>query len=394
MSPASLAGRSRIPAAHGERRTSRMRTAVLEKRTNGMAAAPACVDAAEEAGLRYVGDHRPGISRRRQGNGFTYVDAKGKPVRDGETLTRIRSLVIPPAWNDVWICADPKGHIQAIGRDAKGRKQYRYHPRWRTVRDGNKYGRMAAFGQSLPTIRRQVEKDLALPGMPRAKILATVVKLLEVTLIRVGNEEYARRNESFGLATMRDRHVSVNGSSLRFEFRGKSGVRHAVEVHDPRLAAIVRRSRHMPGYELFQYLDEEGVRRTIDAADVNEYLRGITGADCTAKDFRTWAGTVLAFRYLNDLPPAGSMRDAKRNVLKTIEWVAERLGNTKTVCRKCYIHPAVLQAYLEQGSIPPAPRGGSPRNNPRGSAEEERRLLAFLRHRRAVTRKGVKSACA
>jgi DNA topoisomerase-1 len=302
---------------------------------------------ARSAGLRYVDDRRPGISRIKHGKGMSYHAPDGRLVRDGETLTRIRSLAVPPAWRDVWICPDSDGHVQATGRDARGRKQYRYHPRWRQVRDGNKYERMIAFGRALPRIRKRVAKDLARPGLPREKILATVVRLLEVTLIRVGNEEYAKHNDSFGLATMRDRHVKVNGSALRFQFRGKSGVVHAVDLEDRRLAHIVRQSRDLTGYELFQYVDAEGERRTIDAADVNAYLKSIAGDEFTAKDFRTWAGTVLAARALNEVAAFDSKTQAKRNILRAVEAVAKRLGNTTAVCRKCYIHPEVVNAYLD-----------------------------------------------
>jgi DNA topoisomerase-1 len=303
--------------------------------------------AARSAGLRYVDDRRPGISRVKRGSGVSYRGPDGRPIRDRETLTRICSLAVPPAWRSVWICPDPQGHVQATGRDAKGRKQYRYHPRWREVRDSTKYERMIAFGRALPVIRKRVEKDLALPGLPREKILATVVRLLEVTLIRVGNEEYAKRNDSFGLATMRDRHVHVNGSALRFEFRGKSGIAHAVDLEDRRLARIVRQSRDLPGYELFQYIDDAGERRAIDAADVNAYLKSIAGDEFTAKDFRTWSGTVLAARALHEVAAFDSQAQAKRNVLRAIEAVAKRLGNTRAVCRKCYIHPEVVNAYLD-----------------------------------------------
>lgn len=298
------------------------------------------------AGLHYIDVHHPGISRRWRGGGFAYFYPDGRLVRDKEILTRIRSLTIPPAWQDLWICRDAQGHIQAIGRDAKGRKQYRYHPTWRVARDGNKYGRMAAFGRSLPTIRRRVESDLALPDLPREKILATVVRLLDVTLIRVGNEEYARQNDSFGLATLRDRHVAVNGTSIRFEFFGKSGIRHAVAVQDRRLASIIRKSRDLPGYELFQYLDERGARHTINAADVNEYLKRIAGEEFTAKDFRTWAGTVLAARALSLSSPSKSQAETKRCITRAVEVVARQLRNTKAVCRKCYIHPDIMTAFL------------------------------------------------
>jgi DNA topoisomerase I len=336
--------------------------------------------AARLAGLRYVEDRRPGITRVRHGQGVGYRGPDGRPICDGETLTRIRSLAVPPAWRNVWICPDANGHLQATGRDAKGRKQYRYHPRWREVRDGNKYERMIAFGRALPLIRKRVQKDLARPGLPREKILATVARLLEVTLIRVGNEEYAKQNESFGLATMRNRHVRVNGSALRFQFRGKSGVLHAVDLEDRRLARIVRRSRDLPGYELFQYVDADGDRRTIDAADVNAYLKSIAGDEFTAKDFRTWAGTVLAARALREVAAFGSKAQAKRNVLRAVEAVAKRLGNTTAVCRKCYIHPEVVNAYFDGTLAASLNRkaGLELRSNMRDLSPEEAAVLALL----------------
>ena len=338
--------------------------------------------AARSAGLRYVDDRRPGISRQRRGKGFSYVHIDGRPMCDGETLTRIRSLVIPPAWRDVWICPDPNGHLQATGRDARGRKQYRYHPRWREVRDGNKYERMIAFGRALPLIRRRVQKDLARPGLSREKILATVVRLLELTLIRVGNEEYAKSNDSFGLATMRDRHVQVNGSMLRFQFRGKSGIVHTVDLEDRRLARIVRRSRELPGYELFQYIDEAGERRAIDAADVNAYLKAIAGNEFTAKDFRTWAGTVLAARALSEFTTVDSQAQAKRNVMRAIESVAKRLGNTKAVCRKCYVHPDLVNAYLDGRLVASLKRkaGRELRSRLHDLSSEEAAVLALLHY--------------
>jgi DNA topoisomerase-1 len=336
--------------------------------------------AARSAGLRYVDNRRPGISRVRQGKGMSYRSPDGRTIRDGETLTRIRSLAVPPAWRDVWICPDSEGHVQATGRDARGRKQYRYHPRWREVRDSNKYERMVAFGRALPFIRRRVEKDLAQPRLPREKILATVVRLLEVTLIRVGNEEYARQNDSFGLATMQDRHVRVNGSALRFQFRGKSGILHEVDVHDRRLARIVRQSRDLPGFELFQYVDADGERRTIDAVDVNMYLKSIAGDEFTAKDFRTWAGTVLAARALRELAVFDSQAQAKRNVLRAVEAVAKRLGNTRAVCRKCYIHPEVVNAYLDGTLAESLNRkaGRELRSNLKNLSQEEAAVLALL----------------
>jgi DNA topoisomerase-1 len=305
---------------------------------------------AKTAGLRYVTDTSPGIRRIVKGTGFSYTAPHGKVIHDTAILKRIKPLAIPPAWTEVWICPDAEGHLQATGRDAKGRKQYRYHERWRQVRDDTKYDRMLAFGRLLPRIRKRVAKDLALSGLPREKILATVIKLLETTLIRVGNEEYARTNDSFGLTTMRDRHVKVNGAAVRFEFRGKSGILHAVDLTDRRIARIVKQSRDLPGYELFQYIDEEGARRSIDSSDVNAYLQQIAGQEFTAKDFRTWAGTVLAARALDECQPFGSNTEAKRNVVAAIESVAKRLGNTKAICRKCYVHPEIINAYLD-GSL-------------------------------------------
>lgn len=323
-------------------------TAIAASNTgNGEVVAADPVETAKSAGLRYVNDTMPGIRRKRAGDHFRYVDARGEPVRDEETLARIRSLAIPPAWTDVWISPWAHGHLQATGRDGRGRKQYRYHPRWREVRDENKYARMLAFGEALPVIRERVDHDLGLPGMPREKVLATVVRLLEMTLIRVGNEEYARENRSYGLTTLRNRHVDVNGSSVEFHFEGKGGKKHRISVKDRRLATIVRRCREIPGQELFQYVDEVGERQTVDSADVNEYLRSITGQDFTAKDFRTWAGTVAAAIELRMRDAAEPEGQAKSNVVRAVESVAERLGNTASISRKCYIHPAVIEAYLE-----------------------------------------------
>jgi DNA topoisomerase-1 len=301
--------------------------------------------AARAADLRYVGDWQPGITRKRRNKNFIYLDRNGKTLRDPETKARIRSLVIPPAWTDVWICENPDGHLQATGRDARRRKQYRYHPRWREVRDDNKYARMIAFGETLPRIRARVKRDLALTGLPRAKVLATVVKLLESTHIRVGNEEYARTNESFGLATLRNRHVKISGEKIRFDFRGKSGVQHAIDLADRRLARIVKRCQDLPGYELFQYIDDDGQCVAIEASDVNDYLREIAGAEFTTKDFRTWAGTVLALRSLCQAADAATRTEDKRRLVEAIGSVAKRLGNTKAVCRKCYIHPAVIESH-------------------------------------------------
>lgn len=294
---------------------------------------------AKAAGLRYVSDAEPGISRQRSGSTFRYLRPDGKALREAETLARIRRLAIPPAWEDVWICVRDDGHLQATGRDARGRKQYRYHPRWREVRDETKYGRMLAFAKALPRIRRRVSQDLALPGLPREKVLATVVRLLETTRIRVGNQEYARANDSFGLTTLRTRQVRVKGSTMSFRFRGKSGVQHDVALNDRKLATIVRRMRDLPGYELFQYVDEAGETRAVDSADVNEYLRSAAGEEFTSKDFRTWAGTVLAAQALHEC--------GKNQLKQAIARVARQLGNTPAVCRKCYIHPAVIDAYLD-----------------------------------------------
>jgi DNA topoisomerase I len=308
------------------------------------------IDSARAAGLRYTTDAVPGITRRRSGSGFTYFTASGRVLKDPAELHRIRSLVIPPAWEDVWICSDSRGHLQATGRDARGRKQYRYHPRWREVRDETKYYRLIGFAQILPAVRRRTDADLRRQGLPKEKVLAAVVQLLEKTLIRVGNDEYARHNRSFGLTTLRDGHVEVSGARLTFAFRGKSGVEHEVDLDDRRLARVVKACRDLPGYELFQYLDEEGKRQSIESSDVNEYLRDITGEDFTSKDFRTWAGTVLAAQLLKDFEAFESDAQAKRNIVEAVEAVAKRLGNTKAVCRKCYIHPAILETYFD-GSL-------------------------------------------
>jgi DNA topoisomerase-1 len=304
------------------------------------------VESAKAAGLRYVSDAKPGIQRKKAAKGFRYVGVDGKPVRDPETLGRIRSLAIPPAWTGVWISPNPNGHLQATGRDAKGRKQSRYHPKWREVRDENKYERMMAFGKALPCIRARVDHDLSLPGLPRVKVLAALVRLMETTFIRVGNEEYARTNHSYGLTTMQNRHVAVNGSTVRFKFKGKSGVQHEIDLKDRRLATIVKKCRDLPGYELFQYVDHDGEHHSVDSSDVNEYLREMTQQHFTAKDFRTWAGTVLASLMLQELGPFETNTQAKKNVVQAITQVASRLGNTPSVCRKCYVHPAVLECYL------------------------------------------------
>ncbi len=301
---------------------------------------------ARAAGLRYVSDRQPGIRRVKRGKHFRYLDPQGKPVRDEAALGRIKSLVIPPAWTDVWISPRENGHLQATGRDVKGRKQSRYHPKWRETRDETKYERMMHFAAALPRIREHVEQDLSLPGLPRRKVLATIVKLMEETHIRVGNAEYAKENKSYGLTTMRNKHVEVEGSEITFSFQGKSRVQHTISLRDRRLAGIVKRCSDIPGYELFQFLDKEGERHSIDSSDVNEYLHEITGEHFTAKDFRTWAGSVLACEMLHGLEPFATETQAKKNVVEAIKSVAARLGNTPSICRKCYVHPVVLEAYL------------------------------------------------
>ncbi|MDR3634874.1 MAG: hypothetical protein P4L84_13805 [Isosphaeraceae bacterium] len=294
-----------------------------------------------------MADDRPGYRREHGRKGFLYRDMEGRVIRDPAVRRRIDALAIPPAWTDVWIAPHPDAHIQATGRDTQGRKQYRYHARWRSVRDETKYGRMLAFAAALPRIRARVESDLARPGLPREKVLASVVRLLETTLIRVGNQEYARSNGSFGLTTMLDRHVDITSSSLLFEFRGKSGVKHRIDLDDRRLARIVRKCRDLPGQVLFQYQDQGAQPRDVDSADVNAYLREVAGDDFTAKDFRTWAGTVLAALALREFEAFDSQTQAKKNVVRAIETVAQRLGNTPTVCRKCYVHAEVIDAYLD-----------------------------------------------
>ena len=303
--------------------------------------------AAKSAGLRYVNDGTAGISRQPDGDGFRYVRPDGSIVDDEATLARIKALAIPPAWTDVWICKLDNGHLQATGRDAKKRKQYRYHARWRSLRDDVKYERMIHFGKVLPEIRRRVDDALRLPGLPREKVLATIVYLLQATMMRIGNEEYARTNKSFGLTTLRSRHVKVDGKAVQFRFRGKSGVFHDITIEDKRLARIIGRIRDLPGQDLFQYVDRNGERHAIGSADVNDYLREITGEDYTAKDFRTWSGTVLAALALREFEQFDSETQAKKNIVRAIESVAERLGNTPSICRKCYVHPGVIEAYLD-----------------------------------------------
>jgi len=299
-------------------------------------------------------------------------------------LERIRKLVIPPRWTSVWICPNPAGHLQVTARDARGRKQYRYHPRYRAVRDETKFSRMIAFSEILPRIRERVERDIALPELSRDKVLATVVWLLERTLIRVGNDEYARDNGSFGLTTLRRKHVTVSGYRLRFEFRGKSGVPHSVAVTDRRIARIVQRCQELPGQELFQYLDDEGRRQSVDAGDINEYLRRITDRQVTAKDFRTWAGTTLAAAALRELAGFKSEKQAKANIVAAIDQISKRLGNTRAVCRKYYVHPVILEAYLEGVTIPPTPadaRQLRTSNGPPALRRDEIAVIELLRKR-------------
>jgi len=338
-------------------------------------------EAAAHAGLSYVTDGLAGIRRERNGKGWSYYAPDGALVTDPAERKRIRALVIPPAWIEVWICPDPDGHIQATARDARGRKQYRYHPLYRDTRDKSKFRRMLEFSEILPEIRERVERDLRARDLTRRQILATVVMLLDKTLIRVGNDEYARENRSFGLTTLRGRHVEVKGSKLHFSFRGKSGVEHAIAITDRRLARIVQQCQDLPGYELFKYIDESGKRQTISSDDVNAYLREITGRDITAKDFRTWAGTMLAARELFIMGPAKSQRETERNMIRAIDAVAKRLGNTRAVCRKYYVHPGLVRAYLQGLTAPlaSAPRKPAPREHPSAALRrDEVAVLQFL----------------
>ena len=308
------------------------------------------LEAAKAARLHYVSDTKPGITRTAGPDGFTYVSPDGEPIKDEKVLARIRKLAIPPAYTDVWICRDPNGHLQAVGRDARGRKQYRYHARWRETRDEAKYSKMLVFGKTLPMIRARVEQDLAKPGLPREKVLATLVRLLERTLARIGNEEYAKSNKSFGLTTLRGRHARVSGVAVTLDFRAKHGIQRHIEVRDRKLAGIIKRLQDIPGQELFQYIDEEGESHGVGSDDVNAYLRDITGEDITAKDFRTWAATNLAALALRELEVFDTAAKAKKNVLRAVEAVSGLLGNTPSICRKCYIHPAIFEGYLD-GSL-------------------------------------------
>ena len=305
-------------------------------------------ESAKVAGLRYVNDQGPGITRRRRGKGFYYIGVDSKPIRDKHTLERIRSLVLPPAWENVWICPVENGHIQAVGRDARGRKQYRYHARYREVRDETKFDRMVAFGAVLPKIRRHVQQDLSLPGLPQRKVIAAITYLLDKTCIRVGNDEYAKSNQSYGLTTLKDRHADIHGDSLRLHFRGKSKQDHDITLRDRRLAKIVKECQDLPGQELFQYKAENGEYAKVDSAEVNDYLREITHEDFTAKDFRTWHGTGHMAQQLAALGPAQSDTEAKHNILQAVKETAKHLGNRPAACRKYYIHPVVFESYVEQ----------------------------------------------
>ena len=339
--------------------------------------------AAKRAQLRYVHDSLPGITRRKARNGFDYYLPDGSLLRDIDRLKRIRALAIPPAWTDVWICPDPNGHLQAVGRDQRGRKQYRYHPRWRAVRDEAKFGKMLVFSRVLPVIRARVEEDLKRPGLPRERVLAAIVRLMELTLFRVGNSEYAKENRSYGLTTLRDRHVAIEGSRIHISFRGKSGKQHLSDINNRRLARIVKNCRDLPGYELFQYLDDEDNPRNVGSADVNDYLREITGEEVTAKDFRTWAGTHLAAEALREFELFDNQAKRKKAIVQAIEKVAKHLGNTPAVCRRCYIHPAVLEGYLD-GTLLQAlaeRTGDYLREHIDGMSPEEAAVTAFLRLR-------------
>ena len=346
---------ARLPDAWNRLRADQRREKEVSDRIRSQADSLSALDpvaSADVAGLRYVDDtSTAGI--RRVGGGHRYLDPRGRAISSRQVVQRIKALAIPPAWRDVWICPDSLGHVQATGRDARGRKQYRYHPRWRDLRDQVKYGRLLAFAKALPRIHDRTSADLRRTGLPREKVLAAVVQLLEKTLIRIGNDEYARHNHSYGLTTLLDRHAKVTPEGVRFEFRGKSGIAHAVDLRDARLARVVRKCQDLPGHTLFQYIDHDGHRQTIDSADVNAYLREITGDAFTAKDFRTWAGTVLAAQELSARAAFRSQREAKSHVLRAVESVARRLGNTRAVCRKSYIHPAVLAAYMDGETLAP-----------------------------------------
>lgn len=340
-------------------------------------------EAAENAGLTYVTDEKPGIRRLKRGTGFRYESPGGEKIVDDKTLQRIRKLAIPPAYSDVWICPKPNGHLQATGRDAKGRKQYRYHERFREVRDSTKYEHMLGFAAALPAIRAKVDEHLALRGLPREKVLATIVRLLETTMIRVGNADYAKQNKSYGLTTLQDRHVDIEGSELRFHFKGKSGKLWRLKLKDRRIAKVVKASQDLPGQHLFQYIDADGAQREVNSGDINSYLKEVSGTEITAKDFRTWSGTVLAALALAEYEKVDSAAAAKRNVREAIERVASRLGNTPSVCRKCYIHPEIFDSYLGDELILEAREEIEKeiREGVAGLKPEEAIVLAFLQRR-------------
>jgi DNA topoisomerase I len=354
---------------------------IAEPKVNG-AISDELVAAAKEAGLQYVSDERTGYRRRAKGKHFEYLDTEGKPIRDEQRVLRIKRLAIPPAWTDVWICPSPNGHVQATGRDARRRKQYRYHERWREVRDENKFDRLSGFAKALPKIRRRVAQDMKLPGLSRRKVLATIVRLLERTFIRVGNDEYARENKSFGLTTLKNRHVKVRGAKMRFRFRGKSGVQQEVDITDRRVANIIAKCQDLPGQDLFQYLDDDGGIQDITSEDVNEYLRQIAGEDFTAKDFRTWGGTILAAIALSKQEEFETKKQAKSNIKTAICAVAELLGNTPAVCRKCYVHPVIVEAYLNRTRIGGL-NGNTESLEPPSLRAAERAVSKFLRTRKS-----------
>lgn len=385
----------RLPAAWAELQQREQRTrraTALARRAAHRGTPPDHVQSARIIGLRYVNDEaQPGIRRSGSPKQFRYRDPSGRLIRDAATLARIRALAIPPAWTAVWISQRDDTHIQATGRDARGRKQYRYHADWRSIRDEVKYGRLIAFAEALPKIRARTHRDLGRSGLPREKVLAAVIQLLEKTLIRVGNEEYARQNGSVGLTTMRDGHARIGRDKVRFEFRGKSGVQHAIDLEDRRLARVIKACRDLPGYELFQYVDDDGRRQVIDSSDVNAYLREISGDEFTAKDFRTWAGTVLAAQALAaavalEKSQPRHRRQTKKTVLAAIETVAKRLGNTRSVCRKCYIHPAILDAYVDGATIATITRQAAGLKGRGRLRPDEAAVVALIERRLSATR--------
>ncbi|MGZ8919675.1 MAG: DNA topoisomerase IB [Limisphaerales bacterium] len=361
-------------------------------RERDSAASAEGMQAAKSAGLIYFGDNTPGIRRIGSAKAPRYITADKRPMTDKITLARIKRLAVPPAWTEVWICPKDNGHLQATGRDAKGRKQYRYHPHWRQTRDESKYTRMLDFARALPKVRQRIERDLKKPGLPREKVLAAVIKILETGLIRVGNDEYARTNKSFGLTTMQDRHVDVNGSTIRFEFRGKSGKFHKIDIEDRHLANIVGGCQAIPGQELFQYFGDDGRPRDITSTDVNEYLQALTKSDFTAKDFRTWGGTVLAAMALQEFEKYDTKKQAKKNLVRAIEAVAQRLGNTPAICKKCYIHPEIMNAYLDGTMIGTfKKRAETELRKSTGLRPEENAVLAFLQKRLAAEERNRRS---